>query len=71
MNPKKQLQYEQLILDTLHIELKVMGKKCDILRSKRIDEADARLIYEKKLAKARQKEEIQARDPMNFHNQRF
>jgi hypothetical protein len=50
-------------------ELSVAEKKLAILRGRRLDEEDSRNLKKKKMARAKQLEESQSRDPLNFKNQ--
>lgn len=52
--------------DSLVAEQRYSDRKLGILRARRIEEVEAREAYERKLARARQAEEEQARDPANF-----
>ncbi len=50
-------------------ELSLAEKKLAIIRSRRLDEEENRHLKKKKLARAKQLEESQSRDPLNFKNQ--
>ena len=52
----------------LEVELNLAERKLNIIRARRIDEQDAIKLQQKKMAKAKQLEEVQARDPANFRN---
>lgn len=51
------------------LELRVTENKLALLRSRRIEDEEARIAYKKKVAKLRQLEESQSKDPANFRNQ--
>ena len=50
-------------------ELQLAEKKLAIIRGRRLDEEEIRNAKKKKLARAKQMEESQSRDPLNFRNQ--
>ena len=52
------------------LELRVTENKLALLRSRRLEDEEARIAYRKKLVKLRQLEESQSKDPANFRNQR-
>ena len=60
-------QFPQYLED---LEYRVTENKLALLRSRRIEEEEARIAHRKKMAKLRQLEESQSKDPANFRNQR-
>lgn len=53
----------------LENEIILAEKKLSIIRGRRVDEEEARIAQKKRIAKAKQIEESQAKDPLNFRNQ--
>jgi hypothetical protein len=53
----------------LENELALTERKLSIIRSRRIDEEEMKLVQKKRVAKAKQIDEIQSKDPLNFKNQ--
>eukprot|EP00602_Paraphysomonas_sp_CaronLab_P004539 CAMPEP_0185035862 /NCGR_PEP_ID=MMETSP1103-20130426/27935_1 /TAXON_ID=36769 /ORGANISM="Paraphysomonas bandaiensis, Strain Caron Lab Isolate" /LENGTH=866 /DNA_ID=CAMNT_0027573135 /DNA_START=824 /DNA_END=3424 /DNA_ORIENTATION=- len=54
---------------SLESELVLAEKKLDLIRRRRLEEEAARVAHKKKVARSRQLEESQSRDPLNFKNQ--
>ena len=59
------------LIKILSIENKLCEHKLLLLNTRKQEEEEKRIIYMKKLARARAVEDNQARDPANFRNQRF
>ena len=53
----------------LENELYFAEKKLSIIRGRRIDEEETRMAQKKRIAKAKQIDEMQSKDPLNFRNQ--
>lgn len=53
----------------LENELYLAEKKLSIIRGRRIDEEETRMAQKKRIAKAKQIDEMQSKDPLNFRNQ--
>jgi hypothetical protein len=52
-------------------EAKICDRKFNMLRSRRVEEQDTRQLAARRNARARAVEEVQAKDPANFSQQRF
>jgi hypothetical protein len=59
------------ILDpnVLENELILSERKLSIIRGRRVDEEETRMVQKKRMVKAKQIEETQSKDPLNFRNQ--
>ena len=66
----KDSEDDQFPLYLRDLELRVTENKLALLRSRRIEDEEARIAYRKKLARLRQLDESQSKDPANFRNQR-
>ena len=73
---KKQVKYKTTIpdyndsIEMISAEYKTIDKKLTMLTLRRQNEQELRLAYQRKLARNKAIEEVQAKDPLNFRNQR-
>jgi len=70
MNSMLSSGYDDLV-QILSAENKLCERKLLMMGSRRQEEEERRVLYLKKLARAKAQDDSQTRDPANFRNQRF
>lgn len=66
----KETPDEQFPMYLKDLELRVTENKLSVLRGRRMEEEDAKAAYKKKIARLKNIDESQSKDPNNFKNQK-